>query len=46
MLDQAAALGCDIYDACAPAIATLVGADLYSADRQAHAAFPGVTLIG
>jgi predicted nucleic acid-binding protein len=46
MLDQASALGCDVYDACAPAIASLLGADLYSADRRAHAAFPGVTLIG
>lgn len=45
-LDQAATLGCDLYDACAPAIAALLDADLYSADRRAHAAFPGVTLIG
>lgn len=44
-LQQASALGCDVYDACAPAIASLLGADLYSADRRAHAAFPDVTLI-
>lgn len=45
-LDQASALGCDVYDACAPAIAAILGAELHSADRRAHAAFPGVTLIG
>lgn len=45
-LQQASALGCDVYDACAPAIASLLGASLYSADRRAHATFPGVTLIG
>lgn len=45
-LDQAAALGCDFYDACAPAIASILDAELYSADRRAHAAFPGVHLIG
>ena len=45
-LDQATALGCDLYGACAPAIASLLGADLYSADRRAHAGFPGVRLIG
>ncbi|MDO8848487.1 MAG: type II toxin-antitoxin system VapC family toxin [Coriobacteriia bacterium] len=44
-LDQAAALGCDVYDACAPAIAAMLDAELFSADRRAHAAFPGVTLI-
>lgn len=40
-LQQASALGCDVYDACAPAIASLLGAPLYSADRRAHATFPG-----
>lgn len=45
-LDQAASLGCDFYDACAPAIAVLLDAELYSADRRAHASFPGVHLIG
>lgn len=45
-LDQAAALGCDFYDACAPAIAVLLDAELFSADKRAHAAFPRVTLIG
>lgn len=45
-LDQASALGCDFYDACAPAIASMLDAELFSADRRAHAGFPGVTLIG
>jgi predicted nucleic acid-binding protein len=45
-LDQAAALDCDVYDACAPAIAAMLDAELVSADRRAHAAFRGVTLIG
>lgn len=45
-LDQAAALGCDFYDACAPAIAVMLDAELCSADRRAHGAFPGVHLIG
>lgn len=45
-LDQAEALGCDFYDACAPAIASMLNAELYSADRRAHAAYPGVHLIG
>lgn len=45
-LDAANALGCDFYDACAPAIATLLDAPLYSADRGAHAGFTGVRLIG
>lgn len=45
-LDEAANLDCDFYDACAPAIARLLGAPLYSADRRAHARYPGITLIG
>jgi len=44
-LQQASALGCDVYEACAPAIASLLGAPLYSADRRAHATFPGVRLM-
>ncbi|MRS12462.1 MAG: hypothetical protein EG823_05245 [Actinobacteria bacterium] len=43
---DAAALGCDFYAACAPAIAAMLDAELVSADRQAHAAFPGVRLVG
>ena len=46
LLDQATALGCDVYDACAPAIAAMLDAELFSADRRVHAAFPGVRLIG
>ncbi len=45
-IDAASTLGCDFYDACAPAIATLLDAPLYSADRRAHAGYPNVRLIG
>ncbi len=45
-LDEATNLGCDFYDACAPAIASLLGAPLYSADRRAHANYRNVVLIG
>lgn len=45
-LDVANTLGCDVYDACAPAIATLLDAPLYSADRRAHSGYPNVRLIG
>jgi predicted nucleic acid-binding protein len=45
-LDAANTLGCDVYDACAPAIATLLDAPFYSADRRAHAGYPDVRLIG
>ncbi len=45
-LDAANAHGCDFYDACAPAIAKLLDAPLYSADRRAHAGYPNVRLIG
>ncbi len=45
-LDVAEDLGCDVYDACAPAIATLLDAPLYSADRRAHAGYANVRLIG
>lgn len=43
---QCGVLGCDFYDALAPALATLLGATLYSADAKAHARFPGVVLLG
>lgn len=39
-------LDCAYYDALAPAVARLVGATLVSADARAHAAVPGVLLIG
>lgn len=45
-LQQADRLDCDFYDACAPAIASLLDATLCSADRKAHAAYPGVVLVG
>ena len=45
-LDVAVSLECDFYDACAPAVATLLDAPLYSADRRAHARYPQVTLVG
>lgn len=38
-------LGCSFYDALAPAIASLLGATLVSADARAHGAYPGVRLI-
>lgn len=44
--EQMRVLGCDFYDALAPALAALLGATLYSADAKAHAAFPDVRLIG
>jgi predicted nucleic acid-binding protein len=40
-----ARLGCSLYDAVAPALAAEIGAPLYSADRAAHAGWPGVTFI-
>jgi len=42
---QMSALGCVFYDALAPALASLLGADLYSADQRAHGDYPGVTLL-
>ncbi|KAF0206737.1 MAG: hypothetical protein FD171_2243 [Actinobacteria bacterium] len=45
-LDESKRLGCDFYDACAPAVATLLAASLYSADRKAHSRYPDVTLLG
>jgi predicted nucleic acid-binding protein len=38
--------GCDYYDALAPALARLLGGTLVSADRRAHAAFPGAIMLG
>lgn len=42
---QTDALGCVFYDALAPALASLLGAELYSADKRAHGDFPGVRLL-
>jgi predicted nucleic acid-binding protein len=42
---QCDALGCSLYDALAPACASLLGATLASADERAHGAYPGVHLI-
>ncbi len=44
--DQCRVLGCSFYDALAPALATVLGATLCSADTRAHAEFPGVMLVG
>lgn len=44
-LDVRARLGCSLYDAFSPALAGMLDAPLYSADRRAHAAWPGVVLI-
>lgn len=43
---QSEALGCDLYDAFPMALASLLGAPLFSADAKAHARFPGVVLVG
>jgi predicted nucleic acid-binding protein len=45
-LDYADKIGCDVYDACSAALATALGAPLYSADRRAHSRHPLVRLIG
>lgn len=39
-------LGCDYYDALAPALARLLGATLVSADRRAHGGFGDVVIVG
>lgn len=39
-------LSCSLYDAVAPALAEDLDAELFSADRRAHEAWPGVTLLG
>ncbi|TLM77152.1 MAG: type II toxin-antitoxin system VapC family toxin [Actinobacteria bacterium] len=44
--EQCEALGCSFYDALAPALASLLDAELVSADAAAHGAYPGVRLIG
>jgi predicted nucleic acid-binding protein len=43
---QSGALGCPFADALSPAVAVLLGAPLVSANRRAHAGFPGVRLLG
>lgn len=43
---QCEALGCSFYDSLAPAVASLLGATLVSADARAHGGYPGVQLIG
>jgi predicted nucleic acid-binding protein len=43
---QSQALGCSFYDSLAPAVASLLGATLVSADSRTHGAYPGVRLIG
>jgi predicted nucleic acid-binding protein len=43
---QCEALGCAFYDALSPALAELLGGQLVSADARAHAAYPGVRLLG
>lgn len=44
-LEQCRALGCCFYDALAPALAGLLDATLYSADKRAHGRHPGVALV-
>ncbi len=44
--EQCRFLGCSFYDALAPALAVLLGATLYSADKRAHGRFPGVVVLG
>lgn len=44
-VEIAAALGCTLYDAAAPALAERLGCELVSADRKAHGAVSGVVLI-
>jgi predicted nucleic acid-binding protein len=39
-------LGCSFGEALAPALATVLEADLVSADERAHGRYPGVRLIG
>jgi predicted nucleic acid-binding protein len=45
-VEASATLGCSFYDAVAPALARLLDAPLYSADRRAHGRVPGVVLLG
>lgn len=43
---QCALLDCSFYDGAAPALAHLLEAPLYSADRKAHSKYPGAVLLG
>jgi len=43
--EQCRILGCSFYDALAPALAVLLGATLYSADKRAHDRYPGVVVL-
>ncbi|MDA3936356.1 MAG: type II toxin-antitoxin system VapC family toxin [Actinomycetota bacterium] len=45
-LDVVEEHGCDFYDAQAPALARVLGAPFFSADRRAHGDIPGATIIG
>lgn len=45
-LRQMGSLGCEFYDALAPALAVRLEAQLVSADRTTHADFARVTLLG
>jgi predicted nucleic acid-binding protein len=44
-IEMSTVLGCDLYDAFPPALASMLDAPLYSADRRAHGRFPGVVLV-
>jgi predicted nucleic acid-binding protein len=44
--DARSELGCTLSDAVAPALADLLSAPLYSADRRAHNAHPRAVIIG
>jgi len=44
--DTCERLDCSFYDAVAPALATLLGAPLYSADHRAHARYENSVLLG
>ncbi|MHB8923821.1 MAG: type II toxin-antitoxin system VapC family toxin [Coriobacteriia bacterium] len=44
--DQCRLLGCSFCDALAPALAMMLDAPLYSADKRTHERFPGVVLFG
>lgn len=43
---QCALLGCTFYDALAPALAVIMGAELVSADRRAHGAVAKARVVG
>ena len=45
-LDLRAEFACAFYDSVSPALARLLGAPLYSADRRAHARMENVVLLG